>query len=821
MENSNYKGYNIEKFTIHNIMQGIPGGFFIYRADDNEEILYVNDAMLTLFRCNTIEEFQAFTGNSFKGIVHPDDLERVEAYIVHQIENDFQGLDYVEYRIIRKDGEICWVEDFGHLVHDEKEGDLFYVFISDITERIKKLNKERIDHQEMINAASSRERQYMEMVQALSMNYTNVYRVNLTKDIVQAFRMSNAIVKNFGNRFQEGSYKDLIHYYVETAVYEPDREVLLSFAAPENLMKLLEKESSCTINYRVMRDGEIEYYRMSVARIENTSKDIDIAIGFSNVDTEIRQEMEQRKLVEYALAQAQHANSAKTTFLSNMSHDIRTPMNAIMGFSEIAANHLDNTERVKDCLEKIMSSSTHLLSLINDILDMSRIESGKVQIQEMECNLSELLHTLVNIIHPQIIAKQLDFFIDTFDVTNEDIYTDPLKLNQIFINILGNAVKFTPTGGTVSFRIRQKPCAAMGYGTYEFSIQDTGIGMSSSFVEHIFEPFERENTTLQSGIEGTGLGMAITKNIVDMMSGTIQVNSEKGKGTEFIITLDFKLQEDRNISQNVEELEGLRALVVDDDFDTCDSVTSMLREIGMRSEWTTSAKEATLRARKAFEDQDPFDTYILDLNMPEQTGIETARKIRKVVGHDIPIILLTAYDWSDVEKEAKDAGISAFCAKPLFMSELKSALLKVNHLIEENLDNMNLTDTNFNGIRVLVVEDNELNREIAEEILQEAGFIVEMAVDGLDAVNMVEKSEEYYYDIILTDIQMPVMDGYDEAIAIRNMDRKDVATMPIIAMTANAFEEDKAHALKCGMNAHIAKPLNIDVLYNVLSEHLK
>ena len=777
--------------------------------------------MLRLFRCDTMEEFRTLTGNTFKGIVHPNDLERVEKHIANQIADDLQALDYVEYRIIRKDGEICWVEDFGHLVHDDAEGDIFYVFVSDITERIKRLDRERVIHQEMIDAASSRERQYMEMIQALSMDYSNVYRVNLDKDTVQAFRMSNAITKNFGNRFQEGSYKDLIHFYVQTAVYEPDREMLLEYAAPEHLMQVLEGVRSCAVNYRVMRDGEIEYYRMSVSRIDGVGEDVEIAIGFSNVNMEIRHEMEQRKLVENALAQAQHANSAKTTFLSNMSHDMRTPMNAIIGFSAIAANHIDNPERVKDCLEKITSSSSHLLSLINDILDMSRIESGKMQLQEKECNLPELLHTLVNIIQPQAKAKQLDFSVDTFDVVNEDIYTDPLKLNQIFINILGNAVKFTPVGGAVAFRIRQKPCVVKGYGTYEFSIKDTGIGMSSEFIEHIFEAFERENSTLKSGIEGTGLGMAITKNLVDIMGGTMTVNSEKGKGSEFVIVLDIKLPGNSDTSQNVAELEGLRALVVDDDFDTCDSVTGMLGQIGMRSEWTISAREAVQRARKAHDEKDPFHTYILDLNMPEQSGIEIARKIRKTVGDNVPIIILTAYDWSDVENEAKEAGVTAFCSKPLFLSDLKSALLKANHLAGERAEEMSIHDIDFAGKRVLLVEDNELNREIAAEILQETGFEVEVAVDGSEAVSMVEKSEEYYYDIILTDIQMPVMNGYEEVTAIRDMERSDIVTMPIIAMTANAFEEDKALALKCGMNGHIAKPLDINTLFQILYEHLK
>ena len=1112
MGNSDYKANNIGKFTINDIMQGIPGGFFIYRANDNEELIYVNDAMLHLFRCDTLEEFRELTGNSFKGIVHPDDLERVEAHIAHQIEGDFQEHDYVEYRIVRKDGGICWVEDFGHLVHDETEGDIYYVFISDITERIQKLDRERISNQKMLDAANKRERQYMtaitsdaiamyemnlskdlmvgkatrfkadkeipiaedlgfsmpsrysefvrclgrrvpgnirqdyydhcspeyllscyekgildpcynfwiqdgeerwiyahkifvisrneitgdivaialikdhselrkeqdqnikqmEMIQALSVDYANVYWVNLTKDTVQAFRMSNEIIKNFGNRFQEGSYIKLISFYVEASVYEPDREMLLAYAAPEHLMEELEKESSCAVNYRVMRDGEIEYYRMTASRIESDSEDVEIAIGFSNVDKEVRHEMEQRKLVEdayekelmqqkllrryeqlfvsaaediyshllrvdletwetiqidvrqgkftridvgnwedylearvaemrpedrekvrntfsrsafeqaktgdklicsyesessdntevikyytvtarvqgekgqrfatvfsidhtelvenerkqktlleSALAQAQQANAAKTTFLSNMSHDMRTPMNAIIGFSAIAASHMDNTERVKDCLDKIMSSSNHLLSLINDILDMSRIESGKVQIQEQECNLSELIHTLANIIQPQVKEKQIDFFIDTVDVANEDIYTDPLKLNQIFINILGNAVKFTPEGGNVSFRMCQKPCAVKGYGTYEFSIKDTGIGMSSEFLEHIFEPFERESSTLKSGIEGTGLGMAITKRLVEIMGGTISVSSVKGKGTEFVIVLDLKLQENSDIGQNIAELEGYRALVVDDDADTCENIAGMLRQIGMRSEWTTSAEEAALRARKAHDEHDPFHTYILDLNMPEQGGVETAGKIREAARDDIPVMIATAYDWSDMEKEAKEAGITEFCSKPLFMSDLRSALLKANHLMEESTAEMNFADQDFSGKRVLLVEDNELNREIATEILKEVGFTVEEAVDGSEAVSMVEKSEEYYYDIILTDIQMPVMDGYEEVVAIRAMNRKDVATIPIIAMTANAFEEDKALALKCGMNGHIAKPLDISAVFRTLHEQLK
>ena len=531
-------------------------------------------------------------------------------------------------------------------------------------------------------------------------------------------------------------------------------------------------------------------------------------------------ERHNRQLKE-ALHAAQLASNAKTTFLSNMSHDIRTPMNAIIGFTTIAASHMDNKEQVCDCLQKVLSSSNHLLSLINDILDMSRIESGRVQINEQECNISELMHNLVNIIQPQVKAKQLNLFIDTFEVVNEDVVADSLKLNQVFINLLSNAVKYTPAGGTVTFRIMQKTTFRHGYGDYVFIIKDNGIGMSQEFVQHVFEPFERETTVTQSGIQGTGLGMAITKNIVEMMNGTIGVESKIGQGSTFTVELTLRLQDVEKNAEQLHELDNLRALVIDDDFNVCDSVSKMLKKIGMRSEWTTSGREAVYRAKLAHEEGDSYHTYIIDWQMPELSGVETARKIRNVVGDDAPIIILTAYDWVDIEDEAKEAGVTAFCAKPLFMSDLKSALLAANNLADKDDEGSGawaLED--FGGKRVLLVEDIELNREIAEIILTEAGFLVETAPDGTDAVSMVSRSAEYYYDVILMDIQMPIMDGYEATRTIRNMPRKDVKTLPIIAMTANALEEDKEAALKNGMNAHLAKPLDIDIFISVLHQFL-
>ena len=555
---------------------------------------------------------------------------------------------------------------------------------------------------------------------------------------------------------------------------------------------------------------------------DHDTGDVMVMVVTRDITDQVQKQLEQTQALQEALMQAQHANQAKTTFLSNMSHDIRTPMNAIIGFATIAVSHIDSKDRVRDCLQKVLSSSNHLLSLINDILDMSRIESGKVQIKEQDCNISEVMHNLVNIIQPQVKAKQLELFIDTFEVTNEDVIADPLKLNQVFINLLSNAVKYTPAGGMVTFRISQKTTFRHGYGDYVFTVKDNGVGMSPEFVEHVFDPFERENTATQSGIQGTGLGMAITKNIVEMMNGTISVESTPGKGSTFTVELGLKLQDVEKNAEQIRELEGLRALVVDDDLNTCDSVSKMLNQIGLRSEWTVSGREAVYRAKKADEDGDPYHTYIIDWQMPELSGVETARRIRQSVMNDAPIIILTAYDWADIEEEAKLAGITAFCAKPLFMSDLKSALLSANNLIEKEEELPAVwTTANFGGKRVLLVDDNELNREIAQVILEEAGFFVETAPDGTDAVAMVEQTPPGYYDVVLMDVQMPIMDGYEATRAIRSMTRKDTKTLPIIAMTANAMEEDKEAALKNGMNAHIAKPLDMNIFISVLQKYIQ
>ncbi|MDY3249116.1 MAG: response regulator, partial [Candidatus Choladocola sp.] len=680
--------------------------------------------------------------------------------------------------------------------------------------------EEKLRLQERLLREEKEKHRYDEMLHVLSADYHSVYYVDLEQNTVIPYRILDSIRETF--HLKEGKEVDFdqtYFSYVQHTVIEEERQEMLRIGETDNIRKLLQDQEMFSHLFRIRRNGKILYTQLRMARLGQETDVRYIILGFADVDRQTREEQEKKQALEDALSQAEAANRAKTVFLSNMSHDIRTPMNAIIGFTSLAATHLDQKELVKDYLTKIMTSSNHLLSLINDVLDMSRIESGKVRIDASECHLPDIIHDIRNIIQADIHSKQLVLLIDTVDVVDENIVCDKLRLNQVLLNCVSNAMKFTKPGGTVSIRIVQRGDAPEGYANYDFRIRDTGIGMSPEFMEHLFEPFERERNATVSGIQGTGLGMAITKNIVDMMNGTISVESEVGKGTEVTVSLCFAVCSEAPKEKVIPELKGMHALIADDDFSTCSGVARMLSDIGLRAEWTTSGKEAILRATFAKENGDDFHVYIIDWLMPDMNGVEVVRRIRREIGQETPIIILTAYDWTDIEEEAREAGVTSFCEKPIFLSELRRILLSsAGRPAEVQQETSEEPQISAEGRRVLLVEDVEMNREIAETILKEHGFAVDCAENGLQAVEMVRNSGEQPYDLVLMDIQMPVMDGYEATKAIRKLEDPSLANVLILAVTANAFEEDRKRALEAGMNGHIAKPIRIPVLMKKIAE---
>ena len=647
-----------------------------------------------------------------------------------------------------------------------------------------------------------------ELFQKLSMNVDDVFLM-LDAKTYQADYVSPNVEKLLGITVEQ-IHKDIciLRKLHSEKQEDPEKNYLEEIQAQE--------QREWDFEYVHLKTGEKRWFHnIAMGSEVNGKKKYILVMSDRTSDRKMNQALSE------AVRAAETANKAKSSFLSNMSHDIRTPMNAIIGFTTLAVSNIDDKKRVRDYLGKILSSSNHLLSLINDILDMSRIESGKIHLEETEVSLSDVLHDLKTIISGQIHAKQLELYMDAMDITNEDVYCDKTRLNQVLLNLLSNAVKFTPAGGTVSVRIRQYPGTVKGSELYEIRVKDNGIGMSQEFVQKIFSPFERERTSTVSRIQGTGLGMAITKNIVNMMGGTIEVLTEQGKGTEFIVRLPFRIQSKHQRIEKIAELEGLKALVVDDDFNTCDSVTKMLVKVGMRSEWTLSGKEAVLRARQSMEMGDAFHAYIIDWRLPDMNGIEVTRQIRSL-GDDTPIIILTAYDWSDIEVEARAAGVTAFCAKPMFMSDIRDTLMTAigQKQAEAETAILPTAGSDFRGRYILLVEDNELNSEIAAEILNEYGFLVDTAENGAEAVEKVKNSKPGNYDLVLMDVQMPVMNGYEATKQIRALDNPALAGITILAMTANAFDEDKKKALECGMDGFLSKPIVIEELISILQKNL-
>ena len=527
----------------------------------------------------------------------------------------------------------------------------------------------------------------------------------------------------------------------------------------------------------------------------------------------------QQKILQDALLVAQKANDAKRDFLSRMSHEIRTPMNAIIGMSAITFNYLDDKKRTADCLSKITFSSKHLLMLLNDVLDMSKIENGKLNIRQELFDLKNLVTSLADINYGLATAKGLAFEIVISGFKDELLLGDSMRVNQILLNLLSNAIKFTPKGGSVRLEIRMLRSASDKI-WLRFIVKDSGIGMKKEFLEHLYEPFEQADNGIARKYGGTGLGMAITKNLVAIMDGTIEVESQEGAGTTFMVDLPFGVSKvDKKTAADMEEM---RVLVVDDDNDTCEHAAVLLKGMGVNVDWALNGFEAIEKVRSACEDDGRcYDVCFIDWCMPELDGIETARRMRRYVDPDVLIIIISAYDWSGIEEQAKAAGVNAFIAKPFFASNLYNTLLTVSRKPELGFSAVGNKETyDFGGKKVLLVEDNELNMEIASELLKFVNLQVEHAENGKVAVDIFRNSKEKEYALIFMDIQMPLMNGYDAARCIRSSEHPAAGTIPIIAMTANAFTDDVQAAFDAGMNGHLAKPIDVEALYKTIARYI-
>ncbi len=571
----------------------------------------------------------------------------------------------------------------------------------------------------------------------------------------------------------------------------------------------------------IMPDGRLDdaVKRMGDARqrIMLTAGGIMLAAAFIIFIMYYKMSQKQMAELNEARKEAVRANRAKSEFLSSMSHDIRTPMNGIVGMTAIAQANIGDTLRVRDCLGKIALSSKHLLGLINDVLDMSKIESGKLSLNMQLVSLRDTMNNIVNIAQPQVKAKDQHFAVFIQNVQTENVICDNVRLSQVLINLLSNAVKFTPEKGEVNVYMEQEDSPkGSEYVRCHFRVKDNGIGMTPEFQQEVFEKFVRERKEQVDKTEGSGLGMAITKAIVDLMDGTIELVSAPNQGSDFHIILDF---ERADVQEEDMILPPWKMLVVDDDEDLCHSVVSSLKEIGIDAEWASDGRTAVKMVENRHLKNDGYQIVLLDWKMPDMNGLEAAKKMRKHLGDNVPILIISAYDWSDIEEEAREAGAQGFISKPLFKSNLFLGLKPYMIGLEEEKPVKEEKQMQFSGKRILLAEDNDLNWEIAEAILSEVGFWLERAENGKICVEKFNQSEVNFYDIILMDIRMPVMNGYEATQNIRALERED-AGLPIIAMTADAFSEDIQRSKECGMNEHIAKPLDVNQLMQVLDRYL-
>lgn len=759
-------------------------------------------------------DYEYYIQKALKETVFEEDVETFAKYLT--LENLRKKAETVEdfaevvcqYRLAKPTA--MWVEDHIFFVRQE-DTVMVNILGRDITrQKLREAEEER----------DKKDRDYI--ISCLSRLFFAIYYMDMESYTYRMVSQRQAVGEVLGDT---ANGLEAFESYAQHFVHPDDRKGYLEMMNYQNLRNVLNDEHPfISTEYRMIHtneDGSFTndgWVRASVilANMKNGAPKHVLYVAQDITEVKRKEEQEHQAMKD-AYEIATQANAAKSDFLSKMSHDIRTPMNAIIGMTAIAGAHLDDRERILDCLNKITISSKHLLALINEVLDMSKIESGKIDLSEDEFNLSDLIQNLQVMIRPAVQNKQHELEFRITKVEHEDLVGDVLRLQQVFMNMLSNSVKYTPPGGKLEVEITEKPSNIFGYCYYEFVFKDNGIGMSQKFLEQIFEPFSRAEDSRVSKIEGTGLGTTIAANIVHMMNGNITVESKEGEGSKFTVSVFLKQQNTE--ASNITQLISLPVLVVDDDAIACEAACTILDDIGLKSEWVLSGKEAVQRIQQTNQTGEDFFAVILDWKMPEMDGIQTAKAIRQEVGPDVPIIILTAYDWSNIEAEARAAGVNEFISKPLFKSRLVYLFRKLvgEEKKEESLASAASTEMDFQGRRILLVEDNELNREIAEEIIGSTGIQVESAGDGKQALDRFMEVEEDYYDLILMDIQMPVMNGYEATKAIRKVERADATRIPIIAMTANAFTEDVIASKEAGMNEHITKPLNIDQLMDCMA----
>ena len=781
--------------------------YYVNLEQNTFDAFKVEASLMTAFeQSQTWDELIKFFVDNY--VVEPDKQKVTDFYDRAYITEKLKGLETElrqDCRIVLN-GEERWVSNV--VMRGEiEDSEYAMIFLRDITES----KAETARRMQMASDNASMDLLIKSMVRLLD----RFVVCDLENDRYRFYNLQGEMIYA-----PTGTYHDFVEQVVAKYKTLEPLDALAALISPENIRKNLQDENDI-YKFEYCSIDENTYKIASFIPLEwDGTKLVKALLASMDVSQEKKAEIESHKALKEAYRVAENASRAKTDFLSNMSHDIRTPMNAIVGLTAIAGANIENQDKVVECLGKITKASRHLLGLINEVLDMARIESGRMSLAEEDFSLPELVDNLLTLTKPAIDEHHHQLEVHVEHIEHEAVCGDSLRIQQVFVNLMSNAVKYTPDGGNITLTIKEKPNGFSELGCYEFSIEDNGIGMTPEFQKIMFEPFSRADDHRTTKVQGTGLGMAIARNIVNLMNGDIQVESAPNKGTKITVTVYLKLQE--NEKEQEKELLDLPVLVVDDDKTCCESTVATLQEIGIAGEWVLTGKEAVERCAARHKTGRDYFAVILDWKMPEMDGIATARRIRECVGEDVTIIILTSFEFSEIEEEARAAGVDAFIAKPLFRSRLTATLRQFTSGKKEKNARNYLEDfakTDYTGKRLLLVEDNDLNREIATEILGMTGVTVETAENGKIAVEKVAAAPENWYSLILMDIQMPVMNGYEATAAIRSLPGSR-GKVPIIAMTANAFAEDVQLAKNTGMNEHIAKPLDLNKLNDVLKQWL-